>query len=407
MACATGTVGPNFVPNPAFQTVGSLNVRNHHDELMHVKVDLDANGEVAFGTLHFGGAGAVGNGELKNTIGGALNVWNQENEIQTMLTELLLGTDTGDCPEGPSDSIAGIDGMELVSLDADSFTVTLTNAHGATDTMIFSGEGIEKIISDVAESVGGGTIASVGSVDIGNATSEFVIIDGTALYDNHDDLESIDIGTPTGELEDVIGTNGISNGGTVYRSFFNPLDPLDNDILMMLEEIFEGDRVGDITEDDVAGIDGVELIDVDDDSFALEINGDTLLFTNVNHQIELAEGEALVENSNSEAELVDLTDPLNLTGDYIGLTGFVGNGELKDVLESNAPLGGVIDASGNIVTDDVAALIEELTESTRAEKLDDATGIDGVELVGIDEDSLTFVANGDTIIVTHDYFDLA
>ncbi|MCV6598104.1 MAG: hypothetical protein OIF40_13600, partial [Mangrovicoccus sp.] len=349
--------------------------------------------------LHFGGAGAIGDGELYNTIGGALNIYRGDNDVEDILTELLLGAHGGDCPEGISDSLAGIDGVELVGIDGDSFTIQLTNMHGATDTMIFSGGGVEKILQDVA--------AMSSQMDIADDTHQFIIIDGTELYDNRASVESIDIGTPTGELEDVIGTNGISNGGTVYRSFFNPLDPLDNDILMLLEEIFDGDRPFDITEDLTAGIEGVDLIDVDKDSFALNINGDTLLFTNIETQIKLAESEVLVEDSLDTAELIDLTDPLNVTGDYIGLSGTVGDGELKEVLEANAPLGGLLDLSGNIVPDDIEALILEFTSSTRAEKETDATGIDGVELVGVDEDSLTFIANGDTIIIHHDYFELA
>ncbi|MCV6596071.1 MAG: hypothetical protein OIF40_03160, partial [Mangrovicoccus sp.] len=94
MTCNTGSPNPN--PNPDFDTIGSLNVRNHHDELMHVSIDLDGNGEVAYGKLHFGGAGAIGDGELYNTIGGALNIYRGDNDVEDILTELLLGAHGGD-----------------------------------------------------------------------------------------------------------------------------------------------------------------------------------------------------------------------------------------------------------------------------------------------------------------------
>ncbi|MCV6596070.1 MAG: hypothetical protein OIF40_03155 [Mangrovicoccus sp.] len=366
----------NFTPHPDFETVGEANVRNWHDELIHVSIALDDQGELAYGKLHFGGSKAIGDGELYDTISGALNIYRGDNDVQDLLTELLLGMNDGDCPDGLSDGVAGIDGVKLLGLDSNSFTIQLTNAHGATDTMVFSGAGVEKILEDVA--------AMSNQIDIADNSHQFAIIDAAALEAC---FASYDIGTPSGELAQIIGYNGISAGG-----FFLP-----DDVLELLSEFFTGQYSWWDFCETIPGIDGVELIDVDADSFAFSVNGDTILITNAGDQIAAASSQAVLHDGVPSAELVDQTET-HLPGSYIGKAKTVGDGELKDVIGHSR-----INLNNNV--DDVENLILAFTTSAHSDA--DPAGIDGVELVGLDEDSVTFVANGDTIILQHDYFDLA
>lgn len=367
----------NFIPNPAFETVGQLNVRNHHDELMLVKVNLDEFGELEERTLHFGHSKAIGNGELFDTVSGALNIYNGDNDIQDLLTELLLGMNDGDCPDGISDGIAGIDGVELVGLDANSFSIQMTNFHGATDTMVFAGDGVGKIMNDV--------LAMSSAIDVADSSHQFAIID--ASIENG----SFDIGAVSGELAEVLGgDNSIDTGAG------------SNDVLNLLTELLNGQNSSGNDTDNTPGIDGVELVDMDSDSFTFKYNGDTILITNAGDEIaQAAAGPIKLKDKAPTAQVMDFTEidvRYNIDG-----ANKVGDGELADITGKNWLAWRNINGGERTEYQDV---LEEMLTSTRAEKLTDATGIDGVELIGIDDDSFTFVANGDTLILQHDYFEL-
>ncbi|MCV6596069.1 MAG: hypothetical protein OIF40_03150 [Mangrovicoccus sp.] len=369
----------NFTPNPDFETVGSINVRNFHDELMHVKIDLDGAGELAYGKLHFGGSNAIGDGELYDTISGALNIYRGDNDVQDLLTELLLGMNDGDCPDGVSDGIAGIDGVELLSLDADSFTIQMTNMHGAKDTMVFSGKGVEKIIADVA--------AMSSTIDVADTSHQFTIIDASDIG------SSVFIGEIFGELAEVVGKSSID---------VSP-DADGGDVLNLLAELLTGNNSSVNEADNTPGIEGVELIDLDADSFAFKYNGDTILITNAAAQIaEAASGPIKLKNNQPTAQVMDFTE-FDIRYRIDGAN-TVGDGELNAITGPNW-LAWHDTKKRGIVTE-YQDVLEEMLISTREEKLTDATGIDGVELVGIDEDSFTFIANGDTLILQHDYFEL-
>ncbi|MEM6482794.1 MAG: hypothetical protein AAF681_13180 [Pseudomonadota bacterium] len=343
---------------------------------MSINIGLNDDGEAEYGRLGIGGTKAVGDGELRDTIGGVLNINKRDNDVKDLLSELLLGKTDGTGDDKPSDGVAGIDGVELISLDGNSFTIQLSNGR-STDTIVFSGEGVAKIIQDVADMSGGG-------LDFGNKNSQFVIIDADELAANNGNKPT---GSTNGELNDVIGGSGIN------------INNRNNDVLNLASEFLTGENPRDDTGESPQepGIDGVELIDIDADSFAFKTNGDTVLIVNAGDEIASVATQADVGDSKTTAEIADQTDISN-PNSFIGGT----SGELNDVVGGSG-----IDINNN--NDDVENLVLEYTTGSnpRDNSFDDTSGIDGTTLIGLDEDSLTFQTNGDTIIVQHDYFDIA
>lgn len=313
---------------------------------------------------HIGGTRAVGDGELRDVVGGVLNVNKRDNDIKDILSELLLGR-TDKAKE--SDGVAGISGVELVGLDQDSFTITLENGRGVKDTIVFQGEGVAKIIEEVAEMSGG--------VDVKDNRSAFEII--TVDADNHlyvagsdAPKSNVHIGGTSGELNDIVGGSGIGINNNA------------NDVERLVDEIVTGSNDSpkdtDADPDNTPGIDGVELIDLDMNSFAVQTQKgdatDTILFVGegVANAIASVAGQADIKNSASQLEIIDVTGTVN---EHIGGT----NGELNQVI------GGKINVKQGV--DDVASLVDELTTGTGGG--DGAPGIDNVRLIGLDGDSVT------------------
>ncbi|MCV6625271.1 MAG: hypothetical protein OIF38_04195, partial [Cellvibrionaceae bacterium] len=117
---------------------------------------------------------------------------------------------------------------------------------------------------------------------------------------------------------------------------------------------------------------------------------------------EAASGPIKLKNNQPTAQVMDFTE-FDIRYRIDGAN-TVGDGELNAITGPNW-LAWRDTTKRGIVTE-YQDVLEEMLISTRQEKLTDATGIDGVELVGIDEDSFTFIANGDTLILQHDYFEL-
>ncbi|MDD7910006.1 hypothetical protein PUV47_08755 [Pseudovibrio exalbescens] len=324
-----------------------INSRNRSVETAEFIYEIDSDGNIvdftsgSFGGLHF-------NTELHKVVGGTFNF---RVDLQPLLAELVTGS--GRTTTDPLDQV-GIEGVELVSLDGDSMTVSIRGWDGTKDTVIFQGSGVEAIIEDVAGS----------RIDVKGWNSEFAVFD----YQNEN---SMNLGGTWGELKNVVGHN-ISVGGRDG-----------NEVVELFQELVTGS--GRTTKDasKIAGINGVELLSLTDDGYTIKIDGwdnginamsDTITFSNLDADFFAEAGfknRIDVKGWNSEFAIFDYesTKSMNLGGTW---------GELRELV------GHSIKTTGRD-GDEVAEILDELINGD---------GIKGVKLLGLDEDSFSIQING-------------
>lgn len=186
----------------------------------------------------------VGNGELRALIGGILNHTNAHgNDAEKILAELLLGD--------------GIDGVELVGLDGDSFTIAASTG-GNTDYLVFENDAAEEAIAAVDARQGLSAGGSGFDLNL-DGKSQFAILD---LSDPDASIRVGASGKLTGELD-------VGNSFTA------------GDLAGFLDAVLLGE-----------GYAGAQIIDVDGDSIAVQFEGwrgakDTLLITGIADALEV------------------------------------------------------------------------------------------------------------------------
>jgi len=200
-------------------------------------------------------------------IGGGKN--NAKSEVGTEFADVTGGTrvnldEVGDLFAGIATGKGwngdhGMDGVELRSVTDDGFMLTWEAAGPTRDSMIFSGQ----IAVDATEA------ADNGNIDIKDSKSQFAIFD-------FDVMDQIFIGGGKSNARDIVGEEfGKITGGT----WITEAEAM---------ELFDALTSGKSWNPDDHGLEGVEIVGVNETSFALSFDTagpttDTILFTNVDY----------------------------------------------------------------------------------------------------------------------------
>ena len=246
-----------------------------------------------------------------------------ENDLLPLLDELLYGD--------------GVDGVDLAAIDNDSVSLALTGAGGTTDTVA-----IDNVA--VVESL------ALGFVNLGNGRREFTLVD----LDDADAVVIGDAASVSVEFAEIVGDEFTFGAG-------------DLDLARLLDELLLGD-----------GVEGVALNTLDDDSVTLEMTDDegatdVVAFDNVGAIAELAGPFVDVGNDRAQFAIYEPSE-----GDRL----FVGD---PAAVGSDGAFAGIVGDS--FEADDLQAVFAEVLAGG---------GIDGVELVTVDDDSVTLaLSSGD------------
>ena len=247
----------------------------------------------------------------------------EADDLLPLLDELLYGD--------------GVEGAGLVAIDNDSISLALTNPNGTTDTLAI--DNVEVVAS-----------LALGFVNFGNDRREFGLAD-------LDGTDTVAIGAPASISEEFVGLVGEDfafGGGEI-------------DLTLLLDEVLLGD-----------GVEGVALNTLDDDSATLEFtNGqgatDVIAFDNVGAIADLAGPFVDVGNDRAQFAIFEPSEGGPL---FLGDPGAVG---------SDGAFAGIV--GEGFEADDLQPLLAEVLAGD---------GIDGVELVTVDDDSVALsLSSGD------------
>lgn len=145
-------------------------------------------------------------GIVRDTIDADLD----DNDVEQILVEILTGQSGA---KFDFETEPGIDGVELVGLTPETFTLALTTVDGTTDRLTFGGPGTRSVLE---------TLDS--DANIGDSTNAISIVDLAT--------ETVELG---GQLADLLGTSfaGSSDAETLFNASFS--DPRITLLSQMLE----------------------------------------------------------------------------------------------------------------------------------------------------------------------------
>lgn len=328
----------------------NVNVGNKNNQIAQIFGDLNKDTEFKDTDRDFVGSnGHVGDGEFRDLMGGVFNYKHVDkdkdgtisdgdiyiNDAYDLLKEMLLGD--------------GIEGVELVGLDGDSFTFAVEGKGGSVDYMVFEGQAAEEAIALVDAEESSDT-SNVFDLNAGNSKSQFAILDL-----EKDAADFLKVGN-SGEL----AGNELDVGNRLNA----------DDVPAILEQVLTD-----------GGYTGVELIDVDASSIALSFTGwngtkDTLLITGIEDALALVEGGPLndfINNTNSRTQANDfeINGPTN-----------VPDGSLLDTFDFGNQISQSDINRGTGDTDLLDALVAAGGSISDADET--------ISLIGVDSDSFTF-----------------
>lgn len=303
-------------------------------------------------------------------ITGGTNI--DDDELQDILAAALTSKGWSDVP--------GLEGVEIVSLSADSFTIAINGGGPSKDYYSFSGDAAVAAI----EAVSGERF------DIKNKKSQVAIFDTDAV-------SKMWIGGGKSDARQNVGEEFADiTGGTNIK-----VDQIDD--LLDAALISQG-------RSDAPGLEGVELLGLTDDGFSLTLDArgptrDTVIFTGsaaVAAIEAVDEGLVDIKNGHSDFAIFDLDEDTSL---------FIGGGasNARDLVgEAFADITG----GTRIDADEVLDIFDALT-SGRSWTDAAAHGLEGVELVGVNDTSFAITLEvsetgpRDTILFTNvDFGDL-
>lgn len=347
----------------------SVNVGDTTNQIAQIFGDLgeasgckrkDKGGDKAKDKESIGSTSEVGDGEFRDLVGKKLKYKHVDkdndgeisdgdkyvNEAYDLLREILVGD--------------GIEGVELVGLDGDSFTLKVEGPGGSVDFLIFEGRPAEEAIA-LVDAEQDSTTSNVFDLNAGNKFSQFAILDAS------DPDAFLKVGN-SGDLAD-----GIDYG--------NKLEA--DEIPALVEQILLS-----------GGYSGVEIIDVDANSISLSFAGwngskDTLLITGIEDLLTELEGGPLNDLINNfglpgpgspPASDFEIDGPTNTPDDV--------DGSLFAALEAEygVNFGNTLTNGNNPNSKDDNNLLEILVAEGGQVSDEDET----LTLVGVDSDSFTF-----------------
>ena len=331
----------------------NVDIRDPNQQLARVTFD-ESNDSVFIGGGYNDARDIVGEEFAEITGGTRINA--------DELDEILGAIFTSDRGEAP-----GLEGVDLVSVSSDSFTIAIDGRAGSKNFIEFSGSEAEAAIDGVLSQVGNDNYG----LDLKNNRSQVTLF-------NTDDVNSIFVGSQSAASDEV---DEIIRGSRLHV----------NEVADLYLAAVSGRA-----DNGTAGLDGVELIGITDEGFALRIDagGDTV-------DTIIIEGEAALEAiaQGDELRSTDLRDGFTAFDvfdlsqedrEFIGGT----DGELRDVI------GGQLEAG------DVLNLFDALISGNG--KACNTHGVADVTLVGLSATSFAIRidsagGNADFILFTNVY----
>lgn len=247
----------------------------------------------------------------------------------------------------------GLEGVELVSLSADTFTIAIDGNGISTDFIAFRGPAAVKAIDAVAGDL----------INIKNPFSQVAVFDTDAKG-------KLVLGGGNKDQKRLISDEFAEiTGGSKFGK-----DKVDD----LFEALVTGNGAG--------GVDGVELAGITDEGFSVRLTGsagstETIVFTGqaATDAVLGADGGLVnIKDANTQFAVFDVA-----TENNVGIGG--GGNDARQISQEFAEITG----GRRIDEDEVLELFEALTSGK-----DEKGGIDGVELVGLDEDSFAIAFSG-------------
>jgi hypothetical protein len=304
--------------------------------------------------IHMGGMSAR-YPELNSVIGGE---GMKLSDIQPFLEELLT--------DNTQSNSVGFDGVEITGLSPDTVTVQFTNAP-QVDTLMITGPAVQLAL---------GQVSGIQGTDLGDNKSGFKI----AAVSSNDHLGG-STGNISGEFNDIVGgTFKADDGAPLFAELVSGLAP------------WKTDNVANI-----AGVDGVKLIGLTTDSYAVALERasgtvDTVLFTNAGAAIAGADnGNIDVKDGKSQFAIWD-SDAKNSI--FVGGTSAV-SADLNKY------------GGSSFKTDKIDDI---LTEIVLGNGIDDKAGT--VDLLSVTKDAFAIAIDSaggtvDTLLITGSYAEAA
>lgn len=320
------------------------------------RIDTDAQNSVWIGGGRSASARIVSQ-EFADVTGGSKINWKKNKELTDLLQEILRGD--------------GVDGVELVSITENSFMISFGGWKGSQNYLEFTGSAAEEAIRAVHESSGqSGALESGGS--------------GMTMFE-----------LSPGADEEVAGPSSSSNstlatelrllveeesevGSMVFANSPTSVEPSDVELAAQLLTA----ATSGLAKRDTVGLDDVELVGLTQEGFTLRVTTktddvETFVFSGegAKEAIAIADDGSNVDFKDKKSGF-DVFDVAAETSEFVGSAGRQQIGEaLADII-----------GSSSIRRDDVLEIFDDLT-SGNGRRGD--TGVEGVELVGMDDTSFS------------------
>ncbi|MEM1379877.1 MAG: hypothetical protein AAGH41_04545 [Pseudomonadota bacterium] len=314
------------------------NIKNSHQQM--ARIDTDEANKVFIGGGKNNARDQVGE-EFAEITGGTNIDFNHKNpnRIRDELTPMLQAILTSDKNEAP-----GLEGVTLVSLSEDSFTISIPGWFGTQNFIEFTGSKAEEAVANVLFELGNGSPA----VNFKNSASQVTVF-------NTNETGSIFSGS-AGALDD--DTRAIVGGST-----FN---------IPEAEDVLDAALFG-------SGIGGVEILGLTDEGVTMRFNGqagtvDTIIMNGAGTMDMLGRVDNTwvdTKDKDSEFAIFDVTK-----GNRPSL--FIGGGG-SDTAEFQSIVEGSF-----IQADEVLHIFRAIITGNGRK---DEHGLDGVELIGLNSTS--------------------
>ncbi|MDW4497125.1 hypothetical protein R5H30_03960 [Sulfitobacter sp. D35] len=287
-------------------------------------------------------------------------------ELDDILSAALTSRGWSDVP--------GLDGVEIVSLTSESFTIAIDGSGGSKDYYTFTGDAAATAIASI----------SGGHIDIKNSKSQVAIFDTDAV-------SSIWIGGGKSDARNLVGEEfaEITGGSRIH----------DHEVEGLLAAATSGSSW---TNPDAHGLGGVELLTLTDDEFTLTIDAagptrDTIIFKGADAAdaiVSVADEHIDIKNNKTQVGYFDVT--------RADSTFFLGGGASDKSIVSDE-FNDLV-AGSQLNKSEVLSIFEAIT-SGGSWGNPGSNGLDRVELVGMDNDSFTIALDTGGPAVDYIIFD--
>ncbi|MEM1129956.1 MAG: hypothetical protein AAGH83_05465 [Pseudomonadota bacterium] len=297
-----------------------VDIKNVHTQM--ARINTDEGQKVSIGGGKSNVAATIGT-EFAKIVGGNGINYVEKGRHDDELIDILKGLLTSSGNNAP---LLASEGVSLVSLSCDSFTLALDGAAGSTNFIEFSGTSAEQAIESVLFTLDSGGPAA----NFKNSASQVALFD----MDSHGSVFIGEAAVVGAEADQIIGGSSMSKAEATE----------------LFEAVVSGKQ-----ENGTAGVEGVELLDLTDEGFTLEFEGqaatkDTIIFKGQGAIDAIAAADAakgvdfkdgvtaldIFDVASESSEFVGDTNPNTIGADFDALIGGskIHNHQVLDIFEA-------------------------------------------------------------------------